>query len=130
MKTTVPMLHTTDMNVLRNFYLELGFEVTTTWQPDGELHWAELDFDGALIMLQKTRDDHSDRSIQDIVLYFHCEDVDELYERWKSRGIAVSAPHDEFYGWRQVFLRDPNGRLICFEQRIRESSSKLDGSSN
>lgn len=126
MKITVPMLHTTDVYVLRDYYLSLGFEVSAAWEPDGELHWAELNFDGALIMLQKTQDDHSDRSIQDIVLYFHCEDVDELYDRWSSQGILVSAPHDEFYGWRQVFLRDPNGRLICFEQKIWQPEANKD----
>ena len=126
MKSTVPMLHTTHIDVLRDFYIRLGFELTGSWEPDGELRWVSLNFDGAEIMIQKTKEDYLDRSKPDITLYFICLDVDDLYRIWVSKGIPVTKPPDEFYGMRQIFVRDPNGRFICFEQDIRRTTPNAD----
>ena len=49
-----------------------------------------------------------------IVLYFECENLDEVVERLKSLGLAFSSePHDEPWLWREARLNDPDGNPIC-----------------
>ena len=54
----------------------------------------------------------------DVALFFLCEDVDVLYEKFSDRGVSVAAPTEAFYGMRQLTLDDPDGRRICFEHPI------------
>ena len=56
----------------------------------------------------------------DVALFFLCEDVDRLHEKFQDRGANVPAPTDAFYGMRQLTLKDPDGRRICFEHPLRQ----------
>lgn len=49
-----------------------------------------------------------------IVLYFECNDLDAEVERLKSLGIAFDEhPTDRVWLWREAYLKDPNGNIIC-----------------
>ncbi len=46
-------------------------------------------------------------------LYFECARLDETAAELKSRGLAFEQePTDMFYGWREAWLRDPDGHDV------------------
>lgn len=48
------------------------------------------------------------------VVYFECENLDEKVAELKRRGIRFdSEPTDQHWLWREAYLRDPDGNLIC-----------------
>lgn len=52
--------------------------------------------------------------IDNIVLYFECDDLDAEVERLKTLGLAFDEePLTRPWLWRQAYLRDPNGNKIC-----------------
>jgi len=69
--------------------------------PDGE----------ATLSVQKA---DSVTSMNNIVLYFECEELDEEVARLKSLGLIFEEdPTDRDWLWRQAYLVDPNGNRIC-----------------
>jgi hypothetical protein len=44
--------------------------------------------------------------------------VDQLYQRLKGQVEVVEAPHDTFYGMREIIIRDINRFWITFGQPI------------
>ncbi len=49
-----------------------------------------------------------------IVVYFECDDVDALYRRLVAQGVEFdSAPADQTWLWREAYLRDPDGHVLC-----------------
>lgn len=52
--------------------------------------------------------------LNNIVLYFECENLDAEVERLKALGLAFDEnPTDRPWLWRQAYLKDPNGNKIC-----------------
>jgi catechol 2,3-dioxygenase-like lactoylglutathione lyase family enzyme len=52
--------------------------------------------------------------INNIVLYFECDDLDAEVDRLKGLGLAFDEdPTDRPWLWRQAYLTDPNGNKIC-----------------
>ena len=48
------------------------------------------------------------------VVYFECDNLDETVEELKRKGIEFdSDPVDQSWLWREAYLRDPDGNLIC-----------------
>jgi len=48
------------------------------------------------------------------VVYFECYDLDERVAALKRRGVEFeSDPVDQTWLWREAYLRDPDGNLIC-----------------
>ena len=119
MARTEPLFNSNNLERLLEFYKSLGFELVNSWEPDGEIQWCLVEFEGAPLMLQQNDDEPAER--RDIEIYVVCDDVVPIRERWVMDGIPVSKPHDAFYGMRQIFLRDPDGRTICFESVIKEN---------
>jgi len=53
-------------------------------------------------------------SLNNVVLYFDCADIDAEYERLVTLGLEFTEPPtDRPWLWRQAFLKDPNGNKIC-----------------
>jgi catechol 2,3-dioxygenase-like lactoylglutathione lyase family enzyme len=48
------------------------------------------------------------------VIYFECDDLDKTVEALEQKGIVLeSRPVDQTWLWREAYLRDPDGNLIC-----------------
>ena len=113
-----PLLFTQDVAALRDFYESLGFTQHRAYIHEGDLNWMSMVFQGATIMIQ-----HVDRLVEprksDVELYFVCDEVDGLYQTWKRRGIEVTEPKTRFYNFKQMYVRDPDGRVICFESEVK-----------
>lgn len=49
-----------------------------------------------------------------VVVYFECADLDKQYETLAGLGIRFeSPPTDQRWLWREAYLRDPDGNLLC-----------------
>ena len=120
----LPLLFASDIERSRAFYCDqLGFTLTNRYDPDGKLAWCMLAMEGARIMLEQSdaqRLSALDHGRGDIALYFLCEDVDVLHERFLANGVDVEPPFVAFYGMKQLEVRDPDGRFLCFENPVRD----------
>lgn len=118
---TVPLLMVTDMNKSRAFYCDgLSFEMTGQWEPDGKLAWCRLDHGGAAIMLQQACDEDPPPNTwgRGVGLYFICEDANAIHRDITARGVSAEAPRAAFYGMNQLFVTDPDGYRLCFENPL------------
>ena len=116
--TVVPLLWVENIEKSIRFYEEVGFKITETWQPQEKILWCRVEFYDAALMLQQIDDSEAVRQCgrhNGIQLYFITDDVDVVYRQMQARGIDVSPPKLEFYGMKQVFVSDPDGRTLCFE---------------
>ena len=118
----LPLLFTRDIERARAFYCDrLGFTLTNRYDPDGKLSWCMLAMEGARVMLEQTdakRLAGLADNRTDIALYFLCEDVDVLHERFTANGVDLEPPFVAFYGMKQLEVRDPDGRCLCFEHPV------------
>ena len=118
----LPLLFTSDIERSRAFYCDqLGFTLTNRYDPDGRLAWCMLAMEGARIMLEQTGSERLEGlagNRSDIALYFLCEDVDVLHERFVANGVELEPPYVAFYGMKQLEVRDPDGRFLCFEHAV------------
>ena len=49
-----------------------------------------------------------------VVVYFECVDLDATCQQLKDRGFIFDAPPtDQRWLWREAYLRDPDGNVIC-----------------
>lgn len=49
-----------------------------------------------------------------VVVYFECVDLDATCQQLKDRGIIFDTPPtDQPWLWREAYLRDPDGNVIC-----------------
>jgi glyoxylase I family protein len=58
-------------------------------------------------------------------LFFGCPNLDEAYEELRDKGVAVKAPFITGYGMKQMYLRDPDGYGLCFQQFGREDTCEI-----
>lgn len=50
----------------------------------------------------------------DLVIYFECEKLDDVVASLQQQGITFdSDPQDQSWLWREVYLRDPDGNVLC-----------------
>lgn len=50
----------------------------------------------------------------DFILYFEVDDVDAAVDQLKQKGIVFDRePADQRWLWREAYLRDPAGNVIC-----------------
>jgi glyoxylase I family protein len=128
-ESLAPMLMVFDMPRAIAFYRDvLGFEVVTTSPPrsQDDFDWGLLRRDGRELMLN-TAYDHDARPAapdsgrvvahEDTALFFACPDLDAVYKHLRAHGIAAKEPTVAYYGMRQVWLKDPDGYVICFQWR-------------
>ena len=49
-----------------------------------------------------------------VVVYFECADLDGTCQQLKDRGFSFdSSPTDQPWLWREAYLHDPDGNVIC-----------------
>jgi catechol 2,3-dioxygenase-like lactoylglutathione lyase family enzyme len=125
-----PLIQIYDMNVALAFYRDgLGFEVVSDSglvdTPDGRLfHWCWLRLGGGELMLNTAYDEGERPAQRDLArqaahddtgLYFDCPDPDAAAAHLGARGIAFDGPRMAPYGMKQLWVRDPDGYMLCFQ---------------
>lgn len=116
-KKVVPMIHVPDVRAAVDWYAELGFKVVATYGdgPGDELSFGMIAFGETEVMFNEGGEP-SEKQRREVDLYVYTDNVDELYERLKDRVDVVEAPHDTFYGARELIIRDLNRFWITFGQ--------------
>lgn len=51
----------------------------------------------------------------DTILYFDCDNADEVYDHLRGEGLNPQEPVTTHYGARQVYVKDPDGYQLCFQ---------------
>ena len=124
----VPTLIVDDMARTIAFYRDvLEFELVEA-QPPEEPSWARLRCDGVEIMLQvrsgllEEYPFYRDLPLGGTFdLYIEMERIDEYYERVRARLTPYFELADEPYGMREFTVRDCNGVVVAFGQRIEQN---------
>lgn len=129
-----PLLQVYDMPRALRFYRDvIGFEVISTSPRIDEdyFHWVLLRLDGAELMLNTAYEDNASRPDEeehcrmaaghgDACIYFGCPDVDGAYQHLLSKGLLLHPPKVARYGWKQLYLKDPDGFGLCFHWPAEE----------
>jgi len=120
------LLQVFDMPTSVRFYRDvLGFEIVETSVRDGDrFDWGLLRLGEAELMLN-TAYEADDRPAspdpqrlsqhRDVCLYFGCPDPDAAYRHLRAKGVDVEPPKITPYGMNQLYVRDPDGFLLCFQ---------------
>ena len=112
----VPFLKVRNISQTIKWYENIGFKCTATnhiWEPDCELNWARLEWEGAAFMLgSDERDIIPD--IKDTALWYNVNTIDEIIETLKSKDIEVEIETETFYGRKVISFKDLNGFGVSF----------------
>ena len=105
-------LPSTDVPRAVTFYRNLGFTLIVDSPPQyARFECPEGDATFSLHF--------GDAAIADpgVIVYFECRDLNRTYAELSARGIVFeSAPTDRPWLWREAYLRDPDGNLLCLFQ--------------
>jgi len=122
---SAPLIQVFDMPTSVAFYRDvLGFTVVRQSGPGDDFDWGLLKLDGAELMLntayeKEDRPPTPDRARiaahEDTAFYLGCRDVDAAYEYLRLRGVDVQEPTVAPYGMKQLYLKDPDAYVICFQ---------------
>jgi catechol 2,3-dioxygenase-like lactoylglutathione lyase family enzyme len=117
----VPLLYVTDMDRSAAFYgNKLGFELIQQWEPEGKMLWCLLKRGGAEIMLQKATDEDgpAEGFGRGVEFFLWCDDADAMHAELVANGLKLDPPQTAFYGMKQLFVKDPDGYELCFQNRV------------
>jgi uncharacterized glyoxalase superfamily protein PhnB len=119
-RSVTPMLHVPDIDATIRWYESIGFEALDAGKDDGDTVWAMLGYGDGRVMLNIGGQPSAARR-REVDLYVETEGVDALYATLKDRVDVVEAPHDTFYGMRELIIRDLNRFWITFGEPVPES---------
>ena len=109
-----------DLKTSADFYVAVGFELENI-----DERWASVKLgDFHIVLLPPSQGDaefDKDRLSQSkgegAYLYVEADDVDQLYDELKTKGLQPSSqPRDWPWGNREFVIKDPNGYKLCFWQ--------------
>ena len=120
-----PLFQVYDVRTSVDFYCNnFGFTLTESYELDGHFYWAKITKGDSVLMFNAKWEDEDrpaepDASLAkghgDIELYFACDDVDALYEKLTSKGVAASPPSEQ-HGRRETVVFDPDGFKLAIYQ--------------
>jgi catechol 2,3-dioxygenase-like lactoylglutathione lyase family enzyme len=123
----MPVLHSltasfTTPDLPRNlaFYRDqLGFVVTSEMEANGRLAWVELSHGEIRLMLLAAEDPPAPGTRYDaagVIFYFGIEGVAVTRAALAQAGFDVSPVEVTFYGMRECYLKDPDGRQLTLAE--------------
>lgn len=125
-----PLLQVYDMPTAVRFYRDiLGFEIVNQSREGEEFDWCQLSRGGADVMLNTIYesehrppepDARRTAAHSDTGLFFACRDLDSAYEHLTANGVHAHPPRVAPYGMRQLYFKDPDGYVICFQWPANE----------
>jgi glyoxylase I family protein len=137
-----PLLQVFDMPASLAFYRDLlGFEIVEAAPPVGAVtadahDWVWLRRGTLNLMLNTAYDPDAVRppvpeaarvaAHDDTGLYIGAPDPDAVYDHLRERGVALKPPTIAPYGMKQLYLKDPDGFVICFQWPV-EAVANRDG---
>jgi glyoxylase I family protein len=125
-----PYIEVFDMPVSLKFYREiLGFKITGSSGEGDDVNWIMMQLNDVTLMLNTayektnrppTPDKMRTTGHADITFYFGCRDIDSLYTYLLEKGIELKKPKVTKYGWKAIYLTDPDGYKLCFHWPLSE----------
>lgn len=97
-----------DIERSAEFYRRLGFSQIVSSLP----HYARFECPdgGATFSLHQVDSPPPSETI----IYFECDNLDAVYDDLTGRGVVFDqAPVDQRWLWREAYLRDPDGNVLC-----------------
>lgn len=121
MQSAVPTFLVADVGATAEWYArELGFAVATF--PAGPpFAYASLQHGGAEIMLLRQEGHRRPEVVRATGAwdaYVRLEGVQELWERLRAKPFVTQPPTRQPYGDTEIEVRDPNGYVLVFGERI------------
>ncbi|MDB5149843.1 MAG: hypothetical protein JWQ57_3863 [Mucilaginibacter sp.] len=123
-KGLAPLLQVFDMPVALGFYRDvLGFEIAQASGEGDDVDWVLLKLNSIELMLNTAYekpnrppepDEQRIAAHADTSLYFGHPDIDKLYSYLLSKDMHLKKPQITGYGWKAIYLLDPDGYLLCF----------------
>lgn len=116
----VPFLLVVNIDKTIKWFERLGFKCTATnliWEPDCELNWARIEWNGAAFMVGPDERQESSK-IKDSGLWFNVESVDEIVDYLKKEGISFDKEDETFYGRKVITFKDIDGFNVSFSSAL------------
>lgn len=112
----IPFVHVDDVQRSIDFYHHLGFALASVYKYRGTPVWAELESEGAKLMVS-TDGDPIDPAGQGVLFYLYSPDLSALREQLLGAGIQAGEILDGTPGPRQqIQLTDPDGYVLMVAQ--------------
>ena len=128
-----PLLQVFDMPTSLRFYRDvLGFAEVEKSGAGDEVDWAWLRHGGAHLMLNTAYeaderppgpDSVRAAAHADTGLFMSLEDLEGAYEHLVAHGVSAERPKVAPYGMKQLYARDPDGYVLCFQWPAEPASS-------
>lgn len=119
-RTLVTSLTTPDLPRCLAFYRDrLGFAVTSEMEDEGRLTWVELTHGDVRLMLLAAEDPPVPGTRYDaagVIFYLGIEGVTEARAALAAAGFDVSPVEVTFYGMRECYVKDPDGRQLTLAE--------------
>ena len=136
MEGLCPLFQVFDMPASLKFYCGvLGFNViqaAPAGATEDRFGWVWLQHGDVRLMLNTAYDPDDVRPPQpeagreaahrDTGLFIGCPDVDSAYRYLRERAIDVKPPRTAIYGMKQLYLTDPDGFSLCFQEPVEDSA--------
>lgn len=115
MAICIPFLGVPDMVKSVAWYENIGFQCTGSnrfWEPESDLTWAQLEWEGAAFMLFLLEKDTSE--VKDAGLYFKVTNVNGLVDKLKINARIIELTEEPFTGKVEVVFEDLNNFRVTF----------------
>lgn len=119
-----PLLQVFDMPASLTFYRDqLGFMVKMSSGEGDDVDWVLISRDEIELMLNTAYekpyrpvapDPDRIRAHGDTTIYFGCPDIEAAYLYMTAKGLLLDPPSITGYGWKAIYLTDPDGYRLCF----------------
>jgi catechol 2,3-dioxygenase-like lactoylglutathione lyase family enzyme len=121
MKATGLVYWVHDNEISVKFYKKLGFYVSESNERHSIITIG--DFEITLVSIRDEKEFGRDSMAREkglgSYLYIKVDDVDGLYEKFRSKKIRTSSqPRDWEWGNREFVVKDPDGYKICFYTKL------------
>jgi glyoxylase I family protein len=130
---TAPLLQVYDMPTTLQFYRDvLGWIVIESSEPGDDADWVWLRWHGIDLMFNTAYereyrpaqpDDQRIAAHQDTSIYFGCVNIDAFYKFLVEKGVQVNEPSLTKYGWKALYVKDPDNYLLVFHWPVEEHHS-------
>ena len=117
------LLNVADIEQSLGFWRDLiGFEVTTRFEHEGRLAFAQLASGDVVLMLNARGGDPAPRRARphytEAVIYMGVPSAHDLARALRAKGFATPEPERQDYGLDELTVRDPDGYEIAFTSPV------------
>lgn len=117
------LLNVEDMDVSVAFYGHLGFQITESFDHEGQLEWVLMASGQARLMLNRnTKAQSVDRqkraTYSDVVFYCYVASASDTHEKLSGLGLSPGPVERQMYGLDEFIIRDPDGYCLAIASDI------------